>query len=100
MEQDKGRFTSDGVTDARSTIHRPGGLMTTLRIALLQMASHGGDQAANQAKGEAFCRRARELGADVALFPEMWNIGYGGYEATQAGAREAWQALAIGEDGP
>jgi predicted amidohydrolase len=43
-------------------------------IALLQMRSHGDDQAANQAKGEAFCRRAATMGADIALFPEM--IGY------------------------
>jgi len=40
------------------------------------MASHGTDQAANLAKGDAFCRRAHALGADIALFPEMWNIGY------------------------
>lgn len=27
-------------------------------------------------QGEDFCRQAREMGADIALFPEMWNIGY------------------------
>lgn len=27
-------------------------------------------------KGEEFCRRACTMGADIALFPEMWNIGY------------------------
>jgi predicted amidohydrolase len=46
-----------------------------LRIALLQMVARGNDQAANLAKGEDFCRRARATGADLALFPEMWNIG-------------------------
>ena len=50
--------------------------MSLLTIALLQMTSHGSDQEANLAKGEIFCRRAREMGADIALFPEMWNIGY------------------------
>ena len=50
--------------------------MRELKIALLQMASCAGDQAANQAKGEEYCRRARAMGADIALFPEMWNIGY------------------------
>ncbi len=49
-----------------------------MRIALLQMAAHGADQEANQRKGADFCRRAAALGADVALFPEMWNIGYSG----------------------
>ena len=47
-----------------------------LRIALLQMGSHGADQEANLAKGDAFCRRAAAMGADIALFPEMWNVGY------------------------
>jgi predicted amidohydrolase len=50
--------------------------MPELTVALLQLTSHGMDQDANLAKGEAACRRARELGADIALFPEMWNIGY------------------------
>ncbi len=40
------------------------------------MVSCGEDQAANLVKGEAFCRRAKEAKADIALFPEMWNIGY------------------------
>lgn len=50
--------------------------MQRLHVALLQMTSCGNDQAANLTKGEAFCRRARAMGADIALFPEMWNIGY------------------------
>ena len=49
--------------------------MSYFNVALLQM-SGGNDQAANLIKGEAFCRRARVMGADIALFPEMWNIGY------------------------
>ena len=56
--------------DGDNTPDRP------LRVALLQMASHGMDQAANLTKGDAFCRRAHALAADIALFPEMWNIGY------------------------
>jgi len=47
-----------------------------LRVALLQMASCGEDQEGNLRKGEDFCRRAAAMGADLALFPEMWNIGY------------------------
>jgi predicted amidohydrolase len=50
--------------------------VSRLRVALLQMASQGGDVAANAAKAEAFCRRAAEQGADVALFPELWSVGY------------------------
>jgi len=50
--------------------------MNILTVALLQMASAGTDQEANRIKGEAFCRRAATLGADIALFPEMWSNGY------------------------
>jgi N-carbamoylputrescine amidase len=58
--------------------------MSTINVALLQMISFGADQEANLAKGEAFCRRAREMGADIALFPEMWNIGYSSFVAAQS----------------
>jgi N-carbamoylputrescine amidase len=50
--------------------------MQPFTVALLQMTACGNDQAANREKGEAFCRRARAMGADVAVFPEMWNVGY------------------------
>ena len=66
------------------------------KIALLQMTSCGTDQAANLAKGEDFCRRAKALDADLALFPEMWNIGYTFFDPNEAGARERWAAQAIG----
>ncbi|QBD83507.1 carbon-nitrogen hydrolase family protein [Ktedonosporobacter rubrisoli] len=93
-------------------------------VALLQMTGHANDQAANLRKGEAFCRQARQMGADIALFPEMWNIGYtagyphdsdGGdiWRAPQAwtqspakiggvepSARAQWLSQAIGRDDP
>lgn len=92
-----------------------------LRVALLQMASHGLDQTANQVKAEAFCRASARHGADIALFPEMWNVGYSlrdpavwaeaatraqpFYRHFQALARELRMALAVtflerGPDGP
>jgi predicted amidohydrolase len=70
--------------------------MAVLKIALLQMSSYGTDQGANFVKGEAFCRQAALMGADVALFPEMWNIGYTPFELDQPGAFEQWAAQAIG----
>jgi predicted amidohydrolase len=72
--------------------------MHTLTVALLQMTARDSDQTANQGKGEAFCRLARAMGADIALFPEMWNIGYGTCPP-EANRRVAWQAQAIGPDG-
>ena len=68
--------------------------MSAIKIALLQMTAHGTDLAANLAKGEAFCRRAAAMGADVALFPEMWNIGYTPCPSDAEG-RAAWHALAL-----
>ena len=66
--------------------------MTTLRVALLQMAASGTDQQANLEKGDAFCRRAHEVGADIALFPEMWNIGYEGYCPEDVEPDDLWRA--------
>ena len=51
----------------------------SLRVALLQMVSHGTDIEAKARKGEDFCRRAEKQGADSALFPEMWSVGYAKY---------------------
>lgn len=67
-----------------------------LKIALLQMTSCGTDQAANLAKGTDFCRRAKALDADLALFPEMWNIGYTFFDPDEPDAKEHWAAQAIG----
>jgi len=72
--------------------------MSTLKVALLQLLSAGYDQAANQAKGHEYCRQARQLGADIALFPEMWNIGYQLPDASLPGQVEYWQQHAIAGD--
>jgi predicted amidohydrolase len=71
--------------------------MNLLRVALLQLTADGTDQAANEAKGVAFCRRAGEMGTDIALFPEMWNIGYTPCPSDDEGRRR-WQAQAVGAD--
>jgi predicted amidohydrolase len=59
--------------------------MTPLRVALLQLASAGRDVAANRAKGIVACREAAARGADLALFPEMWSVGYAqGFDPARA----------------
>ncbi len=68
------------------------------KVALLQMTGCGHDRDANLAKGDAVCRRARAMGADVALFPEMWSAGMTFYDPKREGDRERWQALAISRD--
>lgn len=68
--------------------------MRPLKIALLQIAPCGTLQG-NLEKGIAYCKKARELGADIALFPEMWSNGYRIYDRP---VRE-WKAEAIPADG-
>ena len=46
-----------------------------LSIAFLQLLPEGSLQE-NLNKGVAACREAKERGADIALFPEMWSTGY------------------------
>jgi N-carbamoylputrescine amidase len=83
--------------------------MSTINVALLQMTSCGTDQEANLVKGERFCRRAREMEADVALFPEMWNIGYTfdrlpregapDHRSEQQSLGDLWRAPELWKDG-
>ncbi|MBI5448316.1 MAG: carbon-nitrogen hydrolase family protein [Gammaproteobacteria bacterium] len=51
-------------------------MKTIIKVALLQMNSCLNNQALNLKKAEEYCRKAKTLGADIVLFPEMWNIGY------------------------
>ena len=46
-----------------------------LKIAFLQLLSTGSLQEQLR-KGTSACMKAKELGADIALFPEMWSDGY------------------------
>ncbi|MDE7383086.1 MAG: carbon-nitrogen hydrolase family protein [Treponemataceae bacterium] len=46
-----------------------------LKIALLQIMPAGSLQG-NLEKGLDACVRAKKMGADIALFPEMWSCGY------------------------
>lgn len=46
-----------------------------LNIAFLQLLP-GKTQEENLEKGLLACRESKEKGADIALFPEIWNIGY------------------------
>jgi N-carbamoylputrescine amidase len=66
--------------------------MTEITVALMQLSAYGNDQDANRAKGEVFCRRAQQMGADIALFPEMWNIGHTFEPTVQQSVGEVWRA--------
>lgn len=49
--------------------------MKSLKVALLQLSPTATRQG-NLEKGCEACREAKRLGADIALFPEMWSCGY------------------------
>jgi predicted amidohydrolase len=69
-----------------------------MRVALLQLRSRGGDVERALADGEAACREAAALGADVALFPEMWQVGYA--PAPHGERLQEWLAPATDVGGP
>ncbi len=49
--------------------------MESLRIALLQIMPEE-TLDGNLQKGVTYCKKAKEMGADIVLFPEMWSVGY------------------------
>jgi predicted amidohydrolase len=63
-------------------------------VALLQIAPSGNDQNRNLAKGLQCCREAKSAGADLAVFPELWNIGCAPCPIDETG-RRLWAASAI-----
>ena len=64
-----------------------------LSIALLQIAPCG-DMTSNLNKGKEYCKKAKEMDCDIALFPEMYSNGYDIYERPF----EVWKNDAIAVD--
>jgi predicted amidohydrolase len=71
--------------------------MTTFTVGLIQ-ATYPGSVAAAVERARELCRDARKRGAQLALFPEMWTIGYEFYDQDEPGARERWASQALAED--
>ncbi len=71
--------------------------LSNLKIAMLQIRSQP-DQQWNLKKGIAFCKLAHEKGADIAVFPEMYNIGYHAIDFDQPNAIEKWKDRAISKE--
>ena len=67
--------------------------MNKLKIALLQLTPTGTIKG-NLKKGITACKEAKSQGADIALFPEMFSIGYDIYDPPA----EEWTARAIPAD--
>ena len=68
--------------------------MEFLKIALLQIAP-GETLKENLDKGMEACKKAKSMGADIALFPEMWSNGYRIYDRPV----DQWIKEAIPADG-
>lgn len=66
------------------------------RVALLQILP-GGTQDENLKKGIEYCKKAKEMGTDLVLFPELWNIGFANCPFEKEG-RKQWEALAIDQE--
>ena len=63
-----------------------------LKVALLQILP-GENLKAQLEIGSAACEKAKEMGADIALFPEMWSTGYRFPQE-----QEALEAASLGPD--
>lgn len=63
------------------------------KIALLQILPQA-DHKKNLDKGLEYCRKAKESGADLVLFPEMWSIGYEACPFDEEGKKN-WEEKAI-----
>ena len=61
-------------------------------VALLQTTPVEMNPKFNLEKGIEACRKAKALGADLALFPEMWNSGYA---FCPPDGKKEWEATAI-----
>ena len=76
------------------TVRNGADLDQTINIAFLQLLP--GKTLEEQLEiGQKACREAKEKGADIALFPEMWSDGY---DLPQD--EKALRSLAISKDGP
>lgn len=69
-------------------------------VALLQMKPNADNLEANAATAEDFCRRAATMGADLALMPEMWSIGYTRPAPEQPASLEEFRKKALKKDAP
>jgi predicted amidohydrolase len=65
------------------------------KVALLQIVPYSNDQSRNLAKGLRYCRDAKAVGADLVVFPELWNIGSVRCPLVDATEQRLWTASAI-----
>jgi predicted amidohydrolase len=69
-----------------------------LKLALVQPYSVK-DQQENLDRGIEYCKKAKERGADIVLFPELYNIGYQSIGFSSESAMNEWDEMAVPADG-
>ena len=71
--------TIDNIDDiellASTILNYTNTLSDIFNVALLQLNPTDSIEN-NMLKGIEYCKKAKEIGADIAVFPEMWNTGY------------------------
>lgn len=71
--------TIDNIEDikhlTRTILNYINTLSDVFKVALLQL-SPADTMKNNMLKGIEYCKKAKEMGADIAVFPELWNTGY------------------------
>jgi predicted amidohydrolase len=72
---------------------------SNLKIALVQPFAEP-DTDVNLEKGEKFCRKAKSMGADIAVFPEMYSVGYASIDFDKPNAMEECAKVALEQNGP
>ena len=70
-----------------------------LKFALIQPNAEP-DTKINLQKGDQFCRQAKSMGADIAVFPEMYSVGYASIDFDQPNALEECKKVAQEAEGP
>lgn len=101
--------TIDNIEDidklSRAIVNYISTLSDIFNVALLQLSPTDRVEN-NMLKGIKYCEKAKEMGADIAVFPEMWNTGYEmlfeGYlrdqESIPQEKIEQWNSKAISDD--
>lgn len=80
-------------------------LLDIFKVALLQL-NPTDSMENNKIKGIEYCKKAKEMGADIAVFPELWNTGYEKlfegylkeYDNISKEKIEEWKSKAINND--
>lgn len=98
IQPDDGKSVGVALLQMKSAITNPAATMPWDSI-VMDAASVKEREGTNLAIADAACRQAAALNADIALFPEMWNIGYAVFDGKIPSARKAWQDLAVDAEG-